>query len=165
MANLNAVSENTEKEQSSDIKKCKEACKEMFDRIVSHILEGGNQEAHKMEESIFRKVMELGNLLLQLYFASHHESNYGETIETAQGTAERGRTSEKTYFSIFSKLKVVRYLYHIGDMSFAPLDIALNLPVRCYSYFLSECANLLNINGSYEKASELLKKFFGLNLY
>ncbi|MCP4101411.1 MAG: ISKra4 family transposase, partial [Lentisphaerae bacterium] len=46
-----------------------------------------------------------------------------------------------------------------------PLDIALNLPVRCYSYFLSECANLLNINGSYEKASELLKKFFGLNLY
>ncbi|MCP4100477.1 MAG: ISKra4 family transposase, partial [Lentisphaerae bacterium] len=51
------------------------------------------------------------------------------------------------------------------DVSFAPPDIALNLPVRCYSYFLSEFANLLNINGSYENASGLLKKFFGLNLY
>jgi len=61
-------------------------------------------------------------------------------------------------------MKVTRYLYRIGNESFAPLDILLNLPVRCYSYFLSGFANLLNINGSYENASELLKKFFGVNV-
>ena len=61
-------------------------------------------------------------------------------------------------------MKVTRYLYHIGDVSFAPLDIVLNLPVRCYSYFLSEFANLLNINGAYENASGFLKKFFGAKL-
>jgi len=101
---------------------------------------------------------------MQLYFASQNKGNYGKTIETAQGIARRGRTSEKSYFSIFGKMKVTRYLYHIGDVSFAPLDIVLNLPVRCYSYFLSEFANLLNINGAYENASGFLKKFFGTKL-
>ena len=43
-------------------------------------------------------------------------------------------------------------------------DIVLNLPVRCYSYFLSEFGNLLNINGAYKNASELLKKFFDVKL-
>jgi len=61
-------------------------------------------------------------------------------------------------------MKVTRYLYHISNESFAPLDIALNLPEHCYSYLLSEFANLLNINGAYGNTSELLKKFFGLKL-
>ncbi len=61
MANLNAVSENTEKEQSSDIKKCKEACdikkckeacKEMFDRIVSHILDGIIPDKHTLAKAL-----------------------------------------------------------------------------------------------------------------
>jgi len=90
-----------------------------------------------MEASIFNQLIKLGFILMQLYFASQNKGNYGKTIETAQGIARRGRTSEKSYFSIFGKMKVTRYLYHIGDVSFAPLDIVLNLPVRCYSYFLS----------------------------
>jgi hypothetical protein len=101
---------------------------------------------------------------MQLFFAIQNKGNYGKTIETAQGIAKRGRTRKKSYFSIFGKMKVTRYLYYIGNVSFAPLDVVLNLPVRCYSYFLSEFANLLNINGAYENASGLLKKFFGAKL-
>ncbi len=89
MANLSAVSGNTEKEQSSDTEKCTEACKEMFSRILSHVLEGGNQEAHKMEESIYRKITEPGLLFLQLYFVGHHRGDYGETTETVRGTENK----------------------------------------------------------------------------
>ncbi|MCD4805357.1 MAG: hypothetical protein K8R07_06730 [Desulfobacterales bacterium] len=149
---------------SSNIEKCLDGCKEKFNQILSGVLNGGNQDAHKMEASIFNQLIKLGFILMQLYFASQNKGNYGKTIETAQGITKRGRTSEKSYFSIFGKMKVTRYLYHIGDVSFAPLDIVLNLPVRCYSYFLSEFANLLNINGAYENASGFLKKFFGAKL-
>ena len=152
------------REKSPNIEECIAACKEKLNQIMSEIFKGKNQEAHKVEASILKQLMELGFLLLQMYFANQNQGDYDETIETAKGTASRGRTSEKSYFSIFGKLKVRRYLYHINDESFAPLDIALNLPRRCYSYFLSEFSNLLNINGAYDVSSELLKKFFGLNL-
>jgi len=151
-------------ERLPNIEECITACKEKLDQILSEILKGKNQEAHKVEASILKQLMELGFLLLQMYFANHNQGDYGETIETAKGTARRGRTSEKSYFSIFGKLKISRYLYYIEGESFAPLDIALNLPLRCYSYFLSEFGNLLNINGAYDDSFKLLKKFFGLNL-
>jgi hypothetical protein len=150
--------------RSYDLERCMTSCKEKFNQILSDILTGGNQEAHKMEQTIFKQLMKLGFLLLQLYFANQSKGNYGETIETSQGIAERGRTSERSYFSIFGKLKATRYLYHIGDVSFAPLDAVLNLPVRCYSYFLSVFANLLSINGAYGSASELLERFFNVKL-
>jgi len=151
-------------EKLPNIEECITACKEKLNQILSEILKGKNQEAHKVEASILKQLMELGFLLLQMYFTNHNQGDYGETIETSTGTARRGRTSEKSYFSIFGKLKVNRYLYHIEEKSFAPLDIALNLPQRCYSYFVSEFSNLLNINGAYDDTSKLLKKFFGLNL-
>jgi len=164
---LSIVSKNTEtasEKHASDIEKCLDGCKEKFNQILFGVLNGGNQDAHEMEASIFKQLMKLGFMLMQLYFSIKNEGNYGKTIETARGIAKRGRTSVRSYFSIFGKMKVTRYLYHIGNVSFVPLDIVLNLPVRCYSYFLSEFANLLNINGAYENASGLLKKFFGIKL-
>ena len=151
-----------QKKHSSDIEQCLDSCKEKFNQISLDILNEGNQDAHKMEASIFRQLMKSGFILMQLYFASHNKGNYGKTIKTAQGIAKRGRTGKKSYFSIFGKMNVTRHLYHIEDVSFAPSDIALNLPVRCHSYFLSEFADLLNINGTYENASGLLKKFFSI---
>ena len=108
--------------------------------------------------------MKLGLLLLKVFFFNHKSGDYGPTIQTAKGTARRGRTSEKSYYSIFGKLKVMRYLYHIGEESFSPLDIVLNLPIRCYSYFLSEWVNWLDINRAYSDTVAFLKKFLGLKL-
>ena len=64
----------------------------------------------------------------------------------------------------FGKLKVRRYLYVVGTKSFAPLDVLLNLPVRCYSYFLAERVNLLTIQDAYEEAVHLLQRLFDLTL-
>ena len=57
-----------------------------------------------------------------------------------------------------------RYRYQIDEDSFAPLDIALNLPKRCYSYFLSEMVNFLDIKGAYLEGTKFLEKFFGLKV-
>jgi hypothetical protein len=91
------------------LKICLDGCKEKFNQILSGVLNGGNQDAHKMEASIFNQLIKLGFILMQLYFASQNKGNYGKTIETAQGIAKRGRTSEKSYFSIFGKMKVTLY--------------------------------------------------------
>jgi len=40
----------------------------------------GNQDAHKMEASIFKQLMKLGFMLMQLYFSIKNEGNYGKTI-------------------------------------------------------------------------------------
>ena len=119
-----------QRKHSSDIEQCLDGCKEKFNKIVFGVLNEGNQDAHEMEASILNQLMKLGFMLMQLYFSAKNEGNYGKTIETARGIAKRGRTSVRSYFSIFGKMKVTRYLYHIGDVSFAPLDIVLNLPVR-----------------------------------
>jgi hypothetical protein len=58
----------------------------------------------------------------------------------------------------------VSYLYAVDALSFAPLDILLNLPVRCYAYFLAERVNLLTMQGAYEEAAQLLHKLFDLRL-
>ena len=94
----------------------------MFDQIISDVFKGGNQDAHKMEASIFKQLIKMGFFLMQLYFVNQNKGDYGETIETAKGIAKRGRTSKKSYFSIFGKMKATRYLYHINKESFAPLQ-------------------------------------------
>jgi hypothetical protein len=149
---------------SGDVESLLSACREKFHQLLSDVLQSQDQEAHGVEASIFKHLMELGFLLLNLFFSTHHLGDYGPTLETTEGTAERGRPSEKSYFSIFGKLKVKRYLYHLGEDHFAPLDIVLNLPIRCYSYFLSEWVNQLTINRAYEHTSAFLKKFLGLEL-
>ena len=154
-----------QRQYSSEIKQCLDSCNEKFNQILFGVLnEENHQEAHKMEESIYKQLMLLGFTLMQLFFSIQNKGDYGEKIDTARGIAKRGRTSVTSYFSIFGKIKVVRYLYHISDVSLAPLYIVLNLPSRCYSYFISEFANLLNIKGAYENSSELLKRFFGVKL-
>jgi len=161
---INVSSAILQEEQVSDIEKGIGKCKGKFDLILSEVLKGGQQEAHKMEASIFKRLMELGFLVLELFFTSQNKGNYGKTIKTAKGIAQRGRPIKRTYFSIFGKMEIIRYIYHIGNEGFAPLDIILNLPVRCYSYFLSELVNMLDISEAYLEGSKFLKKFFGLNL-
>ncbi len=90
-----------QKKHSSDIEQCLDSCKEKFNQILFGVINAGNQDAHKMEASIFKQLMKLGFILMQLFFASQNKGNYGKTIETAKGIAKRGRTSVRSYFFNF----------------------------------------------------------------
>jgi hypothetical protein len=165
MATVSTLAGNTHSGKPSDIENCIVSCNDKFNQILSEVLNAKNQEAHQVEASIFKQLMELGLLLLTLFFANQDQGDYGETIKTAKGIGKRGSgVSGRAYFSIFGKLKIYRYLYHIGNECFAPLDVVLNLPTRCYSYYLSEMVNLLDVNGAYLEGVKILEKFFGLKL-
>jgi len=164
MSHLRVVSETIK--NPGEIEKCVELCRTKFSQILTAVLTSENQEAHQAESCIFKNMLELGLLLMELFFASFNQGDYGESVPTAQGVAKRQKNlGQRSYFSIFGKVKVIRYLYEIDGTTLAPLDIFLNLPQRCYSYFLSEMANLLSIKGSYYGGFEFLNKFFDLKLY
>jgi hypothetical protein len=164
MIDLNVLSSPAQPQRTLPIEQGIEACRAQFNHLLSEVLTSHHQEAHVVEASIFKQLMQLGLLLLHLFFLNHHQGDYGKTLQTAQGLATRERPSERAYFSIFGKLQVERYLYSMGSISFAPLDQFLNLPVRCYSYFLAERVNLLDIQGSYAETVSLLHRFFDLKL-
>jgi hypothetical protein len=69
---------------SSNIEKCLDGCKEKFNQILSGVLNGGNQDAHKMEASIFNQLIKLGFILMQLYFASQNRSSDNLPISNIQ---------------------------------------------------------------------------------
>ena len=149
---------------ASDIECLSTRCQGKFTQLFTFVKNARHQDAYQVEVSLFKHLMQLGLLLLQLFFASHHAGDYGSTLKTTKGIAIRGRLSHKSYYSIFGKLSVKRYLHDIGEDRFAPLDIVLNLAVRCYSYFLSEWVNHLNVKDAYHETVRLLKTFFELPL-
>ena len=55
-----------QKKYSSDIEQCLDNCKEKFNQILFGVLNEGNQDAHEMEASIFKQLMKLGFMLMQL---------------------------------------------------------------------------------------------------
>ena len=78
MAHVSKNTETASEKYASDIEKCLDGCKEKFNQIVFGVLNGGNQDAHEMEASIFKQLMKLGFMLMQLYFSSKKEGNYGK---------------------------------------------------------------------------------------
>ena len=150
-------------DQPYNVEKNITECKSKFNEILTYVLDT-RQEAHEMEAGIFNRLLELGLCLLKLFFASYNYGDFGENSDSLQGTAKRGKKSDRTYFSIFGKIKVTRYLYHVSGNTFAPLDILLNLPKRCYSYFLSEMLNTLNIKDAYSEGVSFIQKFFSITV-
>ncbi|MCP4350654.1 MAG: hypothetical protein GY795_34735 [Desulfobacterales bacterium] len=47
-------------EQPSGVEKCINDCKTKFNEILLEILNGKNQEAHRMEATIFKNLLEMG---------------------------------------------------------------------------------------------------------
>ena len=157
------INNQVEKIQSAEIEKAIVNCKTKFNNIVSELL-SVTKDANEVEMSIFKHLMELGLMLLSLYFSKFNNGNYGKIIMTAEGDAIRGDKSDRKYFSIFGKITITRHLYYVKGKTLAILDIMLNLPKRQYSYFLSEITSTLAVNKAYGNAVNFLKKYFYVKL-
>lgn len=105
MRELNVSNAPTQPQRTSQIEQGIEACREHFNHILSQVLNSHHQEAHLVEASIFKQLMQLGWLLLHVFFLHHQQGDYGPTLQTAHGLATRERPSERSYFSIFGKLR------------------------------------------------------------
>ena len=120
----------------------------------------------QMERSVFRHLLRMGRKLLEVFLAGRVQA---ESHAPHWGWQRRKLPyhSQKSvdYFSVFGKLTFARaYFYAPGQAGKCPLDRALSLPERCYSDLLRECAELLAVDGAYDKAVQVLARLLGVNL-
>ena len=97
MKNINQ----TEIKQLNEVEGMIIKCKTKFNDILDELLAMTTKEANDAKKFIFKQIMELGLMLLSLYFSKFNKGNYGKTLKTAEGEAVRGATSDRKYFSIF----------------------------------------------------------------
>lgn len=139
-----------------------------FEKLLAFVT---GPEAHQatldqMERSLFRQVLRLGLKLLQLFLNTRIQAE-SHAPQPGPGKTRLPYHSQKSidYFSIFGKLTFSRaYFYQAGQPGRCPLDRALRLPDGCYSDLLMESAELLGVDGAYDKSLQVMERLLGLTV-
>lgn len=140
---------------------------EEFKRIVEFVtVRAGELEIHEVEEGIFRHLLRLGKLLLEVFICSA-----GTGRESDRLVSERGeefhylREVARQYISIFGKVFIRRaYYFREGRGGKYPLDAKLNLPEQSYSYLLQKWMAATGVRQTYESAVKWIEEFLGLEI-
>jgi hypothetical protein len=138
-----------------------------FNGILDYIVQGAmGQEIHEVEEGIYRRLLRLGRILLELFVLAAGTGKIGEALIREDGTVFRYlRDSGRKYLSIFGEIKIVRAHYtREGREGLFPLDVTLNLPERKYSYLLQEWVAARAVETSYERAAAWVNKHLHLEM-
>ena len=147
-------------------KKIEEARQE-FNAILDFVLGAAlGLEIHKVEEGIYRKLLRLGRILLELFVLAAGTGKAGETLIDEDGATYRYlRDSRRRYLSIFGEVTIVRAYYaRQGRKGLFPLDARLNLPRRKYSYVLQDWMTFNAVGASYERAAAGINRRLYLEL-
>jgi hypothetical protein len=138
-----------------------------FNKVLEFVTtEAHVQELHSVEGEIFRMLLRLGRILLELFLCSVGTGRLGRTVTTEDGSVlVYRRESSRRYLSIFGEVTILRaYYLKDGRKGVFPLDAQLNLPKRKYSHLLQKWMTLWGVRTTYEGAVETLKEFLGLDL-
>src|SRR6266581_585250 len=129
--------------------------------------QAGTLEAHEAEKGIFKRLLPIGLAAMKLYFAQRGTGEVGPAVTRADGMILprekplRGRD----YFSLFGKFAVARTCYRTpGEPGIFPLDAQVNLPERCYSYFLQEWMTLFEVEHPFKESSGWFEQLFDLEV-
>lgn len=138
-----------------------------FNRLVNFVTRDAlTLELHRVEGELFRMLLGLGRMLLELFLRSVGTGHVGQIATLENGSALRyRRTSPKKYLSVFGEVVIMRaYYLKDGGKGVFPLEAQLNLPKRMYSYLLQKWMTLWAVKTTYEGAVETLEEFLGLDL-
>jgi len=127
----------------------------------------GTLEAHEAEKGIFKRLLPIGLAAMQLYFAQRGTGDVGPTVTRADGAVlPREQTLRgRDYFSLFGKFAVPRTCYRTpGAPGIFPLDAQVNLPARCYSYFLQEWMTMFAVEHPFQESAGFFAQLFGLEV-
>ena len=71
----------------------------------------------------------------------------------------------RDYFSLFGKFAVARTCYRTpGEPGIFPLDAQVNLPERCYSYFLQEWMTVFEVEHPFKESAGWFEQLFDLEV-
>jgi len=121
--------------------------------------------ADRIERGLFRRLLDLGAKLLLLFFIIRAQNCSREPLEMKDGQELPYHDERKrTYFSIFGKIPFWRPYFYKSGVGEAPLDAELSLGSDRYSDFLREMSEYLAVYVAYGKDTDLLERFFELQL-
>jgi hypothetical protein len=127
----------------------------------------GKLEAHEAEKGIFKRRLPIGLAAMKLYFAEQGTGDVGPAITRADGVLlpREQKLRGRDYFSLFGKFAVARTCYRApGAPGIFPLDAQVNLPARCYSYFLQEWMTLFEVEHPFKESAGFFAQLFDLEV-
>lgn len=124
------------------------------------------QTAYEIEGQLWWRMLALGRLFLDLFFASRSTEEDRQTAYVSDGVSYpyEGERSRR-YVSLFGEVTIRRAYYRLkGQGGYFPLDEKLSLPKRCYSDWVQERVAALSVTRPYDEALALLSGWLALDL-
>jgi len=123
--------------------------------------------AHEVERELFKRLLQLGYLLLQQFFDLLGDGDEGDQVKLANGhTVKRlAQPQRRWYQSIFGCLELWRWVYTRGEkqrIEYAPLDARAGLPAGKFSYLLQDWDQGLAVESPYGQVNTVLERMLGL---
>lgn len=121
------------------------------------------QPLAEVEQELHGLVQAIARAALARYVASCGTGDAGAVITDADGCKRRRHgIRRRTYRSLFGAIEIARTYYHDPlHGGVAPLDAALWLPERSYSYPLQALVARLAVTGAYDEGRDTLETLVG----
>ena len=139
-----------------------------FESLLATVMnpEGERSSVDAMERHLYKQLLQLGAMLLQLFLLVRAQACRREAVTNAAGQRLPYHSlRQRCYYTIFGKLTLLRpYYYQAGVGAESPLEASLGVGQGCYSDLLREWHEEISVYLPYEKAGQLLKRLLGLDL-
>jgi hypothetical protein len=139
-----------------------------FEALLRFVVDASPQtvpDADTMERGLLRGLLDLGCLLLQLYFVQQNQQITPETLPTQEGAPLTLHSHKaRVYLSVFGQVRFARRYYYRRGQGNAPLDAVLNLPACGASDLLREWQEKLGVCLPYQQATATLRDLLGLSV-
>ena len=142
--------------------------REEVEILLGMVMSDGKERptADQVERHLWRSLLELGRMLMQLFFTVRSEREVQPpAIEVEGGRAAHMGQPSRQYVSLFGEVEVKRHYYWgPGVGGRYPLDTELSLPERIYSDCVQEMMGVIEVWVPQDNTLGLIEQFFGLSI-
>lgn len=150
-------------ESMSIAKEVREELEDLLEMVMMDDSEK-RRTADQVERSVWQGIINLGRMLMQLFFTVQSEREEKHKHVEIEGSVykQEGQPSRQ-YISLFGRVEVKRYYYwKKGSGGKHPLDEKLSLPERIYSDCVQELMGNMEIELSQDKTLDRIEEWFGI---
>jgi hypothetical protein len=138
---------------------------EEFQGLVGYVTgpDAARADAYTVEQTLFRRLLALGALLLRAFFVSRAQQRPAGPVQAHDGTPLPYHDQRPvSYYSVFGKLRFARHYFTAAEQAgVCPLDGELGLPARCYSDLLREWLDFASTDGSFRESQTVVERVLG----
>lgn len=123
--------------------------------------------AHDVEAGLWRRVLQLGQQAMQLFFTLVGPGDVGESVVLSEGHEVRRLETRhpRVYQSVFGRFELERVVYGSREgqkIAYVPFDTQLQLPESEFSYLLQDWSQGLAVEHAYRRVPETLGRILGV---